>query len=207
MRRDALVALCGGLLLLALGATLLAGLALRDEAGPYLLVLTVELAAGREAAIPAGITAGLPWFQAALATNLIEWTMLLLGFPLLVLAGDRLARVRRVEALFHRARLRAQAHPTTGVIGLGALTLVPFLPVGALTAVLVGEFLGLPSKRLLPTLMAAEVAANLGFGLAAGAFLGMFPDPRLPALLLAGLLLAVALLGAFLGGRGERAGP
>lgn len=204
MRQDAAVALAAGLVLLTLGGGLLGALMLRGDAGPFLVVLGVELAAGREAAIPAGLSAGLAWHEAALTTNLIEWTMLLLGFPLLVLAGGRLARVRRVEVLFHRARLHAQAHPNTDVLGLGALTLFPFLPVGALTAVLVGEFLGLPSKRLLPVLLAAEVVANFGFALAASTFLGLFPDPRLPALLLASVLLAVAVAMAVVGSRRER---
>lgn len=197
MRRDALTALAAGAALALLAAAALGVLTARGEAAPFALVLGVELAAGREAAIPAGLAAGLPWHVAALTTLAIEWTMLLLGFPLLVLAGARLARIRRVEALFHRARDHARRHPGTDVLALGALTLFPFLPVGALTAVLVGEFLGLPSRRLLPTLMAAEVVANLGFAFAASRLLGLFPDPRLPAALLAGVLLVGALLAAW----------
>lgn len=190
-----------GVALLAAMGLLLAGLVARDAAGPYLLLASVELIAGREAAIPAGLTEGLAWHEAAFATTMIEWTMLLLGFPLLVLAGDRLARVRRVEALFHRARVYAQRRPATGVLALGALTLAPFVPVGALTSVLVGEFLGLPSRRLVPVLLGAELVANVTFAYSADAVFGLFPHPRLVAGVASALLLVGALVSALVGRR------
>ena len=201
MRRDALVALAAGVALLVLGLALFARAALAGEGGPYVLLFSVELAGGREAAIPAGLYAGLTWPQAALATTLVEWTMLLLGFPLLVLAGARLARIRRVEAMFHRARVYAQERPATGVMALGALTLAPFVPVGALTSVLVGEFLGLPSHRLLPVLLGAELAANVAFAYSSAALLGVLPDPRILGALAAGMLLLGVVLSALWGRR------
>ena len=201
MRKDAIAALALGGILLAVGLVLLGALAARGEAGPYLVLGGAELIGGREAAIPAGLSVGLTWPQAAFATTLIEWTMLLLGFPLLVLAGARLARVRRVEAAFHRARVHAQKNPSTGVLALGALTLAPFLPVGALTSVLVGEFLGLPSWRLLPVLLAAEVLANVTVAFSAAAVLDLFPHPQLVAAAASLALVGGALASAWLARR------
>lgn len=198
MRRDVAVALTGGVLLVATGVALLL---LRPDPWPQLGTVGAELAGGREVAIPTAFSLGLPAPEAAATVLLVEWSMLLLGFPLLVLAGDRLARIPRVEALFHRARERAQAHPNTGVLALGALTLFPFLPVGALTSVLIGEFLGLPARRLVPTLMAAEVLAIVTVTASVYALLPLLPDPRLAAGLMAALLLLAALVGGLLGRR------
>lgn len=206
MRKDAVVALALGTILLALDVALLGALLARGAAGPYLVLGSAELVAGREGAIPAGISVGLSWTQAALATTLIEWTMLLLGFPLLVLAGARLARVQRVEAAFHRARVYAHENPSTGVLALGALTLAPFVPVGALTSVLVGEFLGLPSWRLLPVLLAAEVLANVTVAFSAAAVLDLFPHPQLVAALASLALVAGALASAWVARRKRPSG-
>lgn len=197
-RPDAWTALLLGALLLATGALLLWA---SPHRAPLLGMLGVELVAGREAALPTGIALGLPWTLAALANVWTEWTMLLLGFPLLALAGDRLLRVPRIEALFHRARAFAHARPNVGVLALGGLTLAPFLPIGALTSVLVGEILGLPQRRLVPILLLAEVAANVTYAYAASAVAGLFPDPRLVAALGALALLLVAAVGAWAGRR------
>jgi hypothetical protein len=207
VRKDVAVALALGTLLLLAGLASLGVLLSRGEARPYLVLAGAELAAGREAAIPAGFEEGLGWRQAAAATTLLEWTMLLLGFPLLVLAGDALARVRRIEAFFHKARLRAQADPSTGVLALGALTLVPFVPIGALTSALVGEFLGLPAWRLLPVLLGAELVANVALAVSAAAILSVFPHPRIVAGAAALSLVAGALVAALLARRRRAAGP
>lgn len=206
MRRDAWIALALGLLLLAAGLTLLAALHAAGRSGPHLLTIGVELLGGREAAIPAGLAAGLSWQSVAATTLLVEWTMLLLGFPILVLAGHRLLAFPRVAAVFEAARARAAARPGTGVLALAALTLTPFLPVGALTSVLIGEMLGLPSRRLLPALMLAELAANVVVALSAAAVVGLFPDPRVVAGAASAALLLVALASAFAGRRTRRRG-
>lgn len=199
------MALVLGSALLCLGVVLLLALHAAGQSRPYLITISVELLGGREAAIPAGLAAGLPWPSVAATTLLVEWTMLLLGFPLLVLAGHRLMRIPRVGVVFERARERAAARPGTGVLALAALTLTPFLPIGALTSVLIGEMLGLPSRRLLPALLLAELAANLLVAVSAAAVIRLFPDPRVAAGAASAALLLVALGGALAGRRRRRA--
>lgn len=192
-RRDVWVSL--GLGLLLAGASL-AYLAASDERNPLLVLLAVEIAAGREAGIPAGIAAGLDWQTAAIAVTLIEWTSLFLGFPLLALLGAALHRMPVVERMSARAQRFAAERPDVGVLSLGALTFMPFLPVGALTSVLIGEILRLPSQRLLPVLAASLALANLAMGAVTAAVLDFVPDPRLVAGGMAALLVAGAAIAA-----------
>lgn len=187
-RRDVKVVLVIGiaLALAGLGALLRAPLrnALAVQVG-------VHLAAGREAAIPAGLGSGLSWQGSAIAALWFEWSLLLLVFPVLVLLGERLHRVERVKAMLDKAEAFARRRPDAGVLMLGGLTLMPFLPIGALTSALIGETLGLPSARLLATLMGAELIANVTVALAAASVVGFFPDPTFAAFVLAGVVLVM----------------
>lgn len=191
-RRDVRVALAVGIGLAAAGAGALARAPLQ---GAILLQASIHVVAGREAAIPAGLGAGLSWLASATAALWLEWSMLLLGFPLLVLLGERLHRIGRIRGLLDKAEAFARRRPDAGVLMLGGLTLMPFLPIGALTSALVGDTLGLPAGRLLATLMAAELIANVTVALAAASVIAYFPDPALAAFILAGVIL---LLGALL---------
>lgn len=184
-RRDVWVSLVLGLVL---AVASLGYLAASEDRNPLLVLLAVEIAAGREAGIPAGMAAGLDWKTAAAATTLIEWTSLFLGFPLLALLGTALHRVALIERLSARAQRFAAERPDVGILTLGALTLMPFLPIGALTSVLIGEILRLPTKRLLPVLAASLLLANIAFGAATAAVLDFVPNPRLVAAGMAGLL-------------------
>lgn len=201
MRKDAAVSLVLGAALLLAG--LLALLA-SPERPALLAQVGIHLAAGREAGIPAGLAAGLDWHTSAATALVQEWSMLLLGFPLLVLLGDRLHRWPPVARLTSKAEAYAQAHPNVGVFALGGLTLAPFLPIGALTSVLVGELLRLPAMRLLPVLMGAELLANLTVAIAAAAVFSAFPDPRLAAALVSAAMLVATLVGVLLARRRSR---
>src|SRR5687767_1382986 len=99
-RRDAKIALVLGAALLAVGIGVYLRAPLR---GPLSTQLAIHLAAGREAAIPVGVGDGLSWRASALAAVWLEWSMLLLGFPLLVLLGERLHRWARVKRALDRA--------------------------------------------------------------------------------------------------------
>lgn len=189
-RRDAKVALALGAALLALGFGALMRAPLRE--GTF-AQLGVHLLAGREAAIPLGIGAGLSWRASATAAVWLEWSMLLLGFPLLVLLGERIHRWKRAQATLQRAEDFARRRPDAGVLVLGGVTLMPFLPIGALTSVAVGETLGLPSGRLLATLAGAELIANVTVALASASVVSYFPDPALAALVLAGVMLLIGV--------------
>lgn len=157
-----------------------------------LILLAVELPAGREASIPAGLAAGLEWHTAAVAVNLIELTILFLLFPLLVALATGLHKVGWLESTLARAQAYAKRNPDVDVLALGALTFMPFLPVGALTSVLIGELLRLPSKYLLPTLAVSLVIANVLMAYATDRLLAFFPDPRLVAAIMTLLLLGGA---------------
>ena len=190
-RRDVQAALVLGAALAAVGVGALLRLPQRADA---LLQIGVHLAAGREAAIPAGLGAGLSWGSSALLAVWLEWSMLLLGFPLLVLFGRRLHRIAKARAALERAEAFARRRPDAGVLVLGAITLMPFLPIGALTSLLVGETLGLPSVRLLFVLAGAELAANVTVALAAASVIGYFPDPAMAGFALAGFMLVLGLV-------------
>ncbi|HWH08068.1 MAG TPA: hypothetical protein VNX21_02645 [Candidatus Thermoplasmatota archaeon] len=195
MRRPLLWTLFGlGLLLAAALAAWVAGAPDRERLA---VVAATELAAGREAALSTGLALNVPWARAAALTTGIEWSMLLVGAPLLVLGGDWLRERPWVRRRLARAEAFARERPRTGVLALAALTLTPFLPVGALTSVLIGEVLALPLRLLLPALALAELAANFGFAFLASHALGLLPDPRLGAALMAGALLLAALALAF----------
>lgn len=181
----------------ALGAVLLIALLLAPDRAALLVVAATELAAGREAALTTGLALGVPWLRAAAVTTAIEWSMLLAGAPLLVLGGDWIRERKFVRSRLARAEAYAREHPRVGILALSAMTLAPFVPVGALTAVLVGEVLTLPQRRLVPALAFAELLANYGFAFAASRALAFLPDPRAAAGIMAVLLLAIAIASAF----------
>ena len=183
------LALLGAALALLLGLWV----ATAEDRVDLLLVASAELVAGRETALTTAVARGVPWARAATLTTGIEWSMLLVGTPLLVLGGDWVRERRWVRRRLARAEAYARRRPRAGVLALAALTLMPFVPVGALTSVLVGEVLTLPLVLLLPALALAELLANVGFALLASRTLGLLPDPAWAAALVAGALLLTAL--------------
>lgn len=191
VRRPWLLGLAGlgGLL----AAATAAWVTLAPDAATLAVVAATELLAGRETALTTALALDVPWARAATLTTSIEWSMLLLGAPLLILGGDWLRARPFFQAHSGRAEAFARRRPQAGVLALAALTLAPFIPVGALTSVLVGELLRLPQSRLLPALALAELAANVGFAWGASEALGVFPHPRILAAGMAILLLGVAL--------------
>ena len=196
MRRRALLwtLVAAGLLVAAALAT---GVLLADDRAALLVVTATELAAGRETALTTALALGVPWARAAALTTGIEWTMLLVGAPLLVLGGDWIRERQIVRRRLARAEAYARSHPRAGILALSAMTLAPFVPVGALTSVLVGEVLTLPQRKLVPALALAELIANVTFAVAASRALAVLPDPRAAAAVMAVVLLAVALATAF----------
>lgn len=201
MRRDVRVSLAIGILI---AAAALAYFFASPRKAALLVLLGVEIAAGREAGLPAGIAAGLDWREAALATSLIELTSLFILFPFLVMLAAGLHRVAWLESHLARAQAYAQRNPDVDVLALGALTFMPFLPVGALTSVLIGELLRLPSRYLLPVLASALVLANVAMAYATARLISFFPEPRLVAAGMSALLLVGAGL-AWLAHRRRRA--
>lgn len=189
MRRDVRVAAAIGVVI---AVSALAFFLASPRKPELLLLLAVEIAGGREAGIPAGIAAGLDWREAAVATSFIELTSLFLLFPLLVALATGLRKVRWFETHLARAQDYAKRNPDVDVLALGALTFMPFLPVGALTSVLIGELLRLPSRYLLPVLAGALVLANATIGYATARVISFFPDPRLVAAAMTALLLVGA---------------
>ena len=188
-RRDVWIAAALGF---ALAGAALGYLAASDRKRELLLVLAVEVAAGREASIPAGLAAGLDWPTVALVVLLIELTSLFALFPLLVGLAAGLHRIRWLEGHLRRAQAFAARRPDVDALALGALTLMPFLPVGALTSVLVAELVRLPSRYVLPVLAGALVLANVGVAWATARVLSYLPHPQLVAAAMAGLLLVGA---------------
>lgn len=176
---------------LALATTTAAWVATAPDRGRLTLVAATELAAGRETALSTALAADVPWTRAATLTTAIEWSMLLIGAPLLILGGDWVRERRLVRRHLARAEAYARKRPRTGVLALAALTLTPFFPLGALTSVLIGEVLTLPMVLLIPALALAELVANFGFAFAASRALGLFPDPRLGAVLMVAVLLCL----------------
>lgn len=190
-RRDVPLAAALGVLI-ALSA--LAWFALHAQKGALLALLAVEIVGGREPAIPTGLARGLSWQDTAIATSLIELTSLFLLFPLLVALAAGLKRVGWLDASLARAQAFAQRNPDVDILALAGLTIMPFLPVGALTSVLIGELLRLPSRWLLPALAASLIAANVGFAWATARVLSFLPHPQLVAGAMAALLLVGAAL-------------
>lgn len=194
MRRPLLI------LLAALGAALavltIVRIALAPDRAALALLAGTELAAGRETALTTALAAGVPWLRAATITTAIEWSMLLLGAPLLILGGDWLRERTFVRSKIRKAEMFARTNPRAGVLALAALTIAPFVPVGALTSVLVGEVLRIRQALLVPALLAADLLANVGVAWAASETLGLFPHPRIVAGVTAGALLAVAMTAA-----------
>lgn len=157
-----------------------------------LAVLGLEILGGREVSLPAGLALDLSWPELALVVSLIELTSLFLLFPVLVGLAAGLHRVRWLEGALAKAQDYARRNPDVDVLALGALTLMPFLPVGALTSVLIGELLRVPSRYLLPTLAAALVLANVSLAWATAKLLSYLPHPQLVAAGMAGVLLVGA---------------
>lgn len=175
---------------LGIAAALAAWVGTAPDRSRLLLVAATELAAGRETALSTALAADVPWPRAATLTTGIEWSMLLVGAPLLILGGDWVRERRLVQRHLAHAEAHARARPRAGVLALAALTLMPFFPLGALTSVLIGEILRLPMRILLPALALAELAANFGFAFLASHAFGLLPDPRMGAAIVAAVLLA-----------------
>lgn len=197
-------------LALAITGAALAGLVMAEDPArgrAILAVAATDLAAGREPALSLGLAAGLDWRTAAAVTSTVEVTLLFIGFPFLVLAGDWIREKPWAQRMFAKAEARARRRPNSGVVALGALTLAPFIPVGALTSVLVGEVLRLPRTRLLFGLAIANILANIAFGYATAVAIGLFANPALIAALAAGLLILAAVVGGWLASRREREAP
>lgn len=188
-RRDVVGSLALGVVL---AASALGYFALHPRKADLLLVLSAEIVGGREVSIPTGIALGLDWPTLALVASLIELVSLFLLFPVLVGLAAGLHKVRWLEGALARAQDYARRNPDVDVLALGALTLFPFLPIGALTSVLVGEMLRIPSRYLLPVLAGAVVLANVGTAWATAKLLSYVPHPQLVAAGMAILLLLVA---------------
>lgn len=167
------------------------------QAGRFALQTTLHLAFGRETAIPAALATGTSWPLAFVAAQALEWSMLLLGFPLIVLFGEGLHHIGPIRRVLDRAESFAKLRPDAGILLLGAMTLVPWLPLGALTAVFIGEAVRLPSRKLVPVVALAELVANLSFAYFTAVAAARFPDPRLAAAAFAGLFLVLSLAAAF----------
>jgi uncharacterized membrane protein len=185
-RRDVPIAFGLGLVVASVALAFVFASAKR---GALLVLLAAEIVGGREPAIPAGIARGLSWQEAATATTLIELTSLFLLFPVLVGLASGLHRWPWLESTLRVAQRYAQRRPDVDVLALCGLTLAPFLPIGALSSVLVGEMLRLPSRWLLPGLAVTLVIANVSFAFAVGALLRSVPHPALVAGILSGALL------------------
>lgn len=198
-RRDAWLSLGLGVVLAGASLAGWAAVAANDAeaGGRFGLQIALHLAFGRETSIPAALAAGTEWPAAFLTAQALEWSMLFLGFPLIVLFGEGLHHIHVVRRVLDEAEAFARRRPDAGILALGALTLIPWLPVGALTAVFIGEAVHLPSRKLLPVIALAELLANLSFAYFTAAATSLFPDPRLAALAFAGVFLALSLAAAF----------
>lgn len=194
-RRDAWISLVVGVLLATL--SVIAWMTIRAEAPQDARAIAwqtgLHLAFGRETAIPAGLAAGLDWTQVFLAAQALEWSMLFLGFPLIVLFGEALHRIGPIRRVLDRAHEFATRRPDAGVLLLGALTLIPWLPFGALTSMFIGEAIGLPSRKLLPVIALAELLANFSFAYLTAFAIGFLPHPQLGAAALAAFFLVLAV--------------
>lgn len=205
-RRDAWASLGLGLVLAIVSVATWFGIWTRDpRTATTMSVQTgLHLAFGREGAIPAGLAGGLTWMQSFLTAQALEWSMLFLGFPLIVLFGEALHHIRPIRRVLDAAEAFAHRRPNAGILALGGMTLVPWLPFGALTAVFIGEALRLPSRRLLPVIALAELLANLSFALATAFAVSRLPDPRLAAAAIAGVFILLSI-GAALWPRRDKA--
>lgn len=161
--------------------------------GLVLLVLGLDLAAGREASIPAALAAELPWPSAGLLVTLLQWSYVLALAPILLAAGGRLRGWGPLRGIAETGDALAKRFPQAGVFSLAGLAVFPFLPIGALTALLAGRVLGVPALRLLAAILAAQAVANTLWALAASRALALLPDPRLGAALVAAGFVAVAV--------------
>lgn len=180
------------LLLVPVGVALVLAASAAAVAPSWFVLGTVailDLAAGREASLPAALAADLPWPRAALLVTLVQWSVLLGVLPLVALLGDQVHRL--LAPALRKAEVLAARRPASGALALAGLAVFPFLPVGAITAALAGRALAVPLARLVPVILAAQLAVNIAWAAAAAAVLAHLPQPRfLAALLAAGLLLA-----------------
>lgn len=100
--------------------------------------------------------------------------------------------MRWLESSPRRAQAFARKRPDVCILALCALPRMPFVPIGALTSVLVGEMLRIRARWLLPGLAVTLVVANASFAYAVGTLLRSLPHPAIAAGAMSGLILAGA---------------
>jgi uncharacterized membrane protein len=160
----------------------------------------VEIVAGREAALPIALRAGVPRWMVAQVSATQDLGVVCLAYPLFLRAMhhfedrrnwllDRLRRVQR-DADAHRGFVRRW-----GGFGLFVFMLVPFLINGPLVGAIAGRLGGMRTPDLILPVVAATCVASVAWTYFYAQVLSLAGDvhPLLP------VVLTVAIVGLVLG--------
>lgn len=189
---------------LALAATWLLGwsvllLVREDQALATAIGSGLLFYGGKEAGIPAGIAAGgWPWLV-GLFIFIADAALVCVAYPFIHANLNRwMARPGWFGSYLREERRIAQRR--AGFVaryrnwGLFAFMLVPFAFNGPLVGAIIGRLIGLRSRQIVPTLLLAVAVTTIFwttvYGL--GFYLARQMDSKIPALVVAGVLLSVA---------------
>lgn len=153
----------------------LAILALRepDRAAAVLAQWAAHAVLGKETGIPVGLAAGNPPPIVFFAGAALDALILLGGYPLVMALARGALRVPRLRRFASRLD-RPASPPRHALVGMPLLAgslWIPFLPSGALAAMIIGRAARYPAHALLGLLVLSIVLAHLAYVmLAASAF-------------------------------------
>jgi len=161
-----------GACLLLLDAAWLGAMALAelDKAKPLLLTIPLLFAAGKEAAIPAGIAAGGRPILVFAVQALTDTAATLILFPVVHLTLDGLERRKGfLGKMLRSATKRAAKHRRLvdryGVLGLYLFAIVPFAFNGPPICTALGRLAGLRAKQVVPVLVLAIATTAAGWSI------------------------------------------
>ena len=155
---------------IALGAAVgigLAALALRSpsSAAAVLAQWGAHLALGKETGIPVGLAAGNAGPVVFLASAALDALILLAGYPLAMALARGALRVRWLAKLKPKPSPNGAPprHALVGMPLLAASLWIPFLPTGALAAMLVARAARYPPHAMLALLLLSIALANAAY--------------------------------------------
>lgn len=192
--------LVGGAVLLGVVAAELAVAVVLDPGVGWAIVraVAVEMAAGREGAIPIALQGGAPRWLVAQVSATQDIGVFALAYPLFLRLMHRHADSRSwLMVRLRRIQKDAEGHrrfvQRLGGLGVFLFMLVPFLVNGPLVGGIAGRLAGMHSKDLLLPVVASTVVAAVAWTYFYDAMLGVAGDlhPALPYVLTAVVLALV----------------
>ncbi|HUR60895.1 MAG TPA: small multi-drug export protein [Candidatus Thermoplasmatota archaeon] len=144
-------------------------------------MVSVEVFAGREGAIPLGLGGGAPAWLVAQVSATQDLVAVALVYPLFLYAIEKYRGrdnflMRRVQRIDEAANRHRKVVDRFGGFGLAAFMVVPFLVNGPLVGAVMGRLAGMGPRALIAPVVGATVAAAFAWSYFYKGMQNLFPD-------------------------------